>query len=122
MTDDKIKTLVKELHDHRAEKELYQETVEREIRAMEKLVAKYNVEQLGIIPLEREDGAMRILVCQMGGMTSSEARAIKIAATKRLIKKYNINVILFMEINFNWSKENSSAHLSSWFQEDREIR
>jgi len=37
---------------------------------------------------------MRILVCQMGGMMSPEARAIQIAATQRLIKKYNINVIL----------------------------
>ena len=72
LTDDKIRTLVKELHDHRAEKEFNQETVEREIRAMEKLAAKYNVEQLGSIPLEREDGAMRILVCQMGGMTSQK--------------------------------------------------
>ena len=70
LTDDEIRLLVKEVHDNRAEKELNQETVEREIREMEKLVAKHNVEQLGSIPLEREDGAMRILVCQMGGMTS----------------------------------------------------
>jgi uncharacterized protein involved in tellurium resistance len=56
--------------------------------------------------------------------TSPEVRvrAIKIAATERLIKKYNINIILFMEINLNWTKENSSANLSSWFQEDREVR
>jgi hypothetical protein len=73
LTDDKIKTLVKEWHDHRAETNLNQETVEREIRSMEKSVAKFNVEQLGSIPLEREDGAMRILVCQMGGMTNPEA-------------------------------------------------
>ena len=43
LTDDDIITLVKEWHNHRAEKELNQETVEREIRAMEKSVAKYNV-------------------------------------------------------------------------------
>ena len=43
LTDDDIITLVKECHNHRAEKELNQETVEREIRAMEKSVAKYNV-------------------------------------------------------------------------------
>ena len=122
LTDDEIKSLVKDWHDHRAEGELNQQTVEREIRAMEKTVANYNVEQLGSIPIEREDGAMRILVCQMGGMAGPEARAIKIAATQQLIKKYNINVILFMEINLNWSKENSSANLSSWFQEDRDVR
>jgi len=41
-----------------------------------------------------------MLVCQMGEMTSPEVRvrAIKIAATERLIKKYNINIILFMEL------------------------
>ena len=66
LTDDEIKSLVKDWHDHRAEGELNQQTVEREIRAMEKTVANYNVEQLGSIPIEREDGAMRILVCQMG--------------------------------------------------------
>ena len=93
LTDEEIKSLVKEWHDHRAEGELNQETVEREIRAMEKTVANYNVEQLGSIPVEREDGAMRILVCQMGGMASPEARAIKIAATRRLIK--NITSMLY---------------------------
>jgi len=93
LTDEEIKSLVKEWHDHRAEGELNQDTVEREIRAMEKTVAKYNVEQLGSIPIEREDGAMRILVCQMGGMASPEARAIKVAATQRLIK--NITSMLY---------------------------
>ena len=68
LTDEEIKSLVKEWHDHRAEGELNQDTVEREIRSMEKSVARYNVEQLGSIPIEREDGAMRILVCQMEGM------------------------------------------------------
>ena len=47
LTDDEIKSLVKDWHDHRAEGELNQETVEREIRSMEKSVAKYKVEQLG---------------------------------------------------------------------------
>ena len=55
-------------------------------------------------------------------MGSPEVRAIKIAATQKLIAKYNINVCVFMEINYNWSKTNSSANLASWFQEEREIR
>jgi hypothetical protein len=74
------------------------------------------------MPTEREDGAMRILVCQMGGMGSPEVREIKINATERLIKKYDINVCVFMEINHNWSKVNSSANLASWFQDERELR
>jgi hypothetical protein len=93
LTDEEIRTLVKEWHDHRADGELNQETMEREVRSMEKSVAQYNVlEQLGSTPSEREDGAMRMLVCQMREMTSPEVRvrAIKIAATERLIKKYNI--------------------------------
>ena len=51
--------------------------------AMEKTLAQYNVEQLGDMPLEREDGTMRILVCQMGGLASKEVREFKIAATER---------------------------------------
>lgn len=81
--------------------ELNQETMEREVRSMEKSVAQYNVlEQLGSTPSEREDGAMRMLVCQMREMTSPEVRvrAIKIAATERLIKKYNILNNTFMEL------------------------
>ena len=79
-----------------------QTTVEMEMKAMEKTLAKFNVEQLGNIPTQREDGMMRILMCQMGGMVSKEIREFKIAATERLIKKYDINVCLCMELNFNW--------------------
>jgi hypothetical protein len=122
LTDEEIKSLVKDWHDHRNEAELDQSTVEREIKAMERIMTKHNVEQLGEMPTEREDGAMRILVCQMGGLGSPEVREIKIAATQRLIKKYDINVCVMMEINFNWSKVNSSANLASWFHDERETR
>jgi hypothetical protein len=51
-----------------------------------------------------------------------ETRQLKLAATEWLIRKYNINVCAFMELNFNWSKVNSSANLASWFQDnEREI-
>ena len=50
----------------------------------------------------------------MGGCASAETRDIKVAATERLIKKYDINLCLFMELNYNWSKVNSSANLASW--------
>jgi hypothetical protein len=62
LTDGEIKTLVKDWHDQQVEVDLNQVTVEREIRAMESALSKYNVEQLGQMPTEREDGAMRILV------------------------------------------------------------
>jgi hypothetical protein len=59
----------------------------------------------------------------MGGCASMEMREKKIAATERLIRKYDINACAYMELNFNWSKVNSSANLASWFQEDgRELR
>ncbi len=45
---------------------------------MEFSIAKYNVEQLGEMPIKREEGGVRILVCQMGGLASPEIRAIKI--------------------------------------------
>jgi hypothetical protein len=54
-----------------------------ETKAMENKLRRYNVEQLGEIPVDREDGTMRILVCQMGGCASREAREIKIAAPRR---------------------------------------
>jgi hypothetical protein len=42
----------------------------------------------------------------MGGCASAEAREFKIAATAKLIRKYDINLCLFMELNFNWSTAN----------------
>jgi hypothetical protein len=59
--------LVKDWHDRRLEGDLRLETVEMETKLMEKKLRRYNVEQLGEMPLEQEDGTMRILVCQMGG-------------------------------------------------------
>ncbi len=85
------------------------------MKAMEKKLTKYNVEQLGKLPFEREDCTMRVLVNQMGGCVSMETREIKIAATGRLIRKYDINVCTFMELNFNRAKVNSVANLASWF-------
>jgi hypothetical protein len=69
------------------------------MRAIKKKIQCYNVEQLGEVPTEREDGTMRIIVCQMGGCTCHERREIKIVATERLIKN-DINLCLFMELNF----------------------
>jgi hypothetical protein len=37
----------------------------------------------------------------MGGCVSKESREFKIAATERLIRKYDINLCIFMELNFN---------------------
>ena len=123
LTDGEIKSLVKEWHDTRTEDELNQQTVEMEMTAMEKKLRKYNVERLGELPVEREDGTMRILVSQMGGCVSKETREIKMAATEKLIRTYDINLCAFMELNFNWSKVNSSANLASWLrEEDRELR
>jgi len=65
---------------------------------------------------------MRILACQMGGLASKEVREFKIGATERLSNKYNINVCLCMELNFNWSKVNPLANLASWLHKEREVR
>jgi hypothetical protein len=92
LTQREIQNLVQELHNHQQESKLEHGTAEREIGAMQKKIQCYKVEQLGSIPTEREDGTMRILVCQMGGCTSVETRVIKILATERLIRKYDINL------------------------------
>ena len=43
---------------------------------MEAKLEKYNVDQLGEIPIEREDETMRIMVCQMGGCAGKEVSVI----------------------------------------------
>ena len=65
---------MKDWHGQRAEEDLNQITVEMEMKAMESTLAQFNVEQLGNIPTQQEDGMMRILVCQMGGLASKEVR------------------------------------------------
>jgi hypothetical protein len=59
----------------------------------------------------------------MGGCASKEVREIKMTTTEQLIQKYDMNLVAFMELNFNWSKVNSSANLASWLhQEEWETR
>jgi hypothetical protein len=113
LSEREIQTLVKDWHDRRSEGGLQQGTIEMETKSMEKKLKRYNVEQLGEMPLEWEDGMMRIVVCQMGGCASAEAREFKIASTEKLICKYDINLCLFMKLNFNRTKVNSSANLAS---------
>ena len=114
LTDGEIKSLVQEWHNQRTEAELDQATVDMESKAMAMKLHKYNMERLGDIPTEREDGTMRVLVSQMGGWASKEIREIKMAATEKLIRALDINLCAFMELNFNWTKVNSSANLASW--------
>jgi hypothetical protein len=124
LTDTEIKGLVRDCwHNKRTEGDLNKAVVDREMKAMEDKLKKYNVDQLGEIPMERNDGTMRIMVCQMGGCAGKEVREIKMSTTEKLIQKYDINLAAFMELNFNWSKVNSSANLASWLhQEERETR
>ncbi len=51
--------------------------MDAEKRAIRKKIERYNVEQLGEIATEREDGTMRILVCQMVGCASVKMSKIK---------------------------------------------
>ncbi len=76
--------MVKDWHNRRSEEELNHVSVKMEMKAMEKKIIKYNVEELENIPLEREDGTIRVLVSQLGGCASMETRDIKIAVTNIL--------------------------------------
>ncbi len=69
--------------------------METEIRAMQRQIQCHNIEQLGEIPTTREDGIMRILVCQMGSCTSVETRVIKIVVMERRIRKYDTIICAF---------------------------
>ena len=123
LTEAEIKKLVTEWRDERSEEDLAQATIDREVKTMEEKLSKYNVSQLGDVPIKREDGSFRILVCQMGGCSGKEVREFKIAATERLIDKYEVNLSAFMELNYNWATVASSANLASWFcNEEREVR
>ena len=123
LTDAEIQKLVTEWQDERGEEDLDQATIDREVKTMEEKLNKYNVPPLGEVPTQREDGSFRILVCQMGGCSGREVRELKIAATERLINKYEVNLSAFMELNYNWATVASSANLASWFcHEEREVR
>jgi hypothetical protein len=100
-TNGEIQLLVQEIHDCQRESELELGLAEQEMEAMQKKIERYNVSQLGDIPMEWEDGTMRILVCQMEGCASVKTREIKIAATEQLLRKYDVNLCLFMELNYN---------------------
>jgi hypothetical protein len=82
LTDVETEGLLKDWHDLRTEGDLNKAVVDREMKAMEPKLEKYNMDQLGEIPIEREDGTMRITVCQMGGCTGKEVREIKMSTTE----------------------------------------
>jgi hypothetical protein len=88
LTDAEINGLVKDWHDQRREGDLNQAVVDREMKTMGAKLAKYkyNVDQLGGIPNEREERTMRIMVCQMGGCMGKEVREIKVTTTEKLFK------------------------------------
>jgi hypothetical protein len=119
LTDAEIKGLVKEWYNRRMEGNLNKVVINWEMWAMEAKLAKYNVEQLGEIPIMREDGTMQILVCQMGGCAGKEVQQVKMSTMENLIQKYDIYLAVFMELDF--TKVNSSANLASWLhKEERE--
>jgi hypothetical protein len=123
LSDAEIQKLVMEWQDERGKVEFDQATIDREVKTMEVKLNKYNVATLVEVPTQCNDGAFRILVCQMGGCSEKEVRELKIASTERMITKYKINLSAFMELNYNWATVDSSANLASWFrQEEREIR
>jgi len=58
----------------------------------------------------------------MGGCSGKEVRELKIAAIERLINKYKVNLLTFMELNYNWAMVASLANLASWFcHKEREV-
>ena len=123
LMDAEIQKLVSEWQDERCEADLNQATIDREVKAMEEKLQKYNLAALGEVPPQYKDGSFCILVCQMGGCSGKEVRELKIAATERLINKYDINLSAFMELIYNWATMDSSANLASWFcHNDRENR
>ncbi len=89
LTDAEIKGLVREWHDQRREGDLNKAVVDREMKRLEAKLKKYTVDQLGEIPIEREDGTMRQLLCR----TSHVARLLY----RKKKEKKNIHVETILE-------------------------
>jgi hypothetical protein len=77
LSEREIQTLVKDWHNRRLERDLWQGTIEMETKLMEKKLRRYNMEQLGEMPMEWEDGTKRIMVCQMGGMCQCRSQGVQ---------------------------------------------
>ncbi len=72
LTNGEIKSLVKDWHNRRSEKELNHVSVEMEMKTMEKKLPKYNVERLGNIPLERDVRPTKVGNAIMAGIGSRQ--------------------------------------------------
>jgi hypothetical protein len=58
LTTREIQLLVQEIHNHCEERKLDLGTRKKEMEAMKRKIKRYNVAQLGDIPLERDDRTM----------------------------------------------------------------
>jgi hypothetical protein len=59
----------------------------------------------------------------MGGCTGKEVRQMKMSTTENLIQKYDINLVVFMELSFSRTKVKLLANLASWLcQEERQTQ
>ncbi len=98
LMDAEVRKLITEWQDDREESELDRATIDREIKAMEEKLTKYNVPLLEDMPTRRDNGAFRILVSQMGGCSGRDIREQKIAVTERLMNKYEIKLAAFIDV------------------------
>ena len=60
------------------------------MKTMEAKLEKYHVDQLGEIPIEREDGIMRIMVCQMGACRNSIFSCFLPFLAKKIVPEFYI--------------------------------
>ena len=74
LSDAEIQKLVMEWQDVQGKVELDQATIDREVKTMGAKLNKYNMATFGEIPPQRDDGAFRNLVCQMGSCLGKEVR------------------------------------------------
>ncbi len=71
--------------------------VDREMKIMEAKLEKYNVDQLGVIPLEREDGTMSIKSSIMSHITFKMCQFVLVI----YLRDYHYN--FYLDIVVLWS-------------------
>ena len=89
--------------------------VAMEIEQVNKRMEKYKVPTLGYLKEEKPEGFNRFMSTQPNNMSTTITRAVKVEQTTRLINKYDIDMISFLELGLNWKQLPPSETLASFF-------
>ena len=93
-----------------------------EIEQVKKRMKKYNVPPFGYLKEEKPEGFHRFMSTQPNNMSTTLTRAVKIEQTTRLVNKYDVDMVSFLELGLNWKQLPPSETLASFFDAEVELR